>query len=204
VKAGFSGTRGKISYWFGEVDNTQPDPAKQLDFSAAFLAPYMETNQAAFQCPDLSLKQVDAARFGKMACSFAYNGHYLGRGIDYDYSTWPPGISQSPRFRRLRDVPSTSATIAFADSAQVKCLNWPSCTSTSLEEVWLIEPPKNEFPTVHFRHAMTANVAFLDGHVESMEVRWIDHSLLPAGQAARIRNEGLGHIGLDETLYDLE
>ena len=102
----------------------------------------------------------------------------------------------------LREVVATSQTVAFADSAQVKCLNWPTCDSVSLEEVWLIEPPKNEYPTVHFRHAGTAQVAFLDGHVESYIPSWIDHASLPVEQAKKIRELGLAHLGPDESLYD--
>ncbi|MEJ7595598.1 MAG: H-X9-DG-CTERM domain-containing protein [Planctomycetaceae bacterium] len=38
----------------------------------------------------------------------------------------------------------------------------------SFEENWLLDPPSQNFPTVHFRHLDSANVAFLDGHVESV------------------------------------
>lgn len=37
----------------------------------------------------------------------------------------------------------------------------------SFEENWMLDPPSNNFPTVHFRHNGAANVAFLDGHVET-------------------------------------
>ena len=45
---------GQARFWFGNVNYDQPDPTKQLDFTQSPLAPYMETNYAAFQCPDLS------------------------------------------------------------------------------------------------------------------------------------------------------
>jgi prepilin-type processing-associated H-X9-DG protein len=55
----------------------------------------------------------------------------------------------------------------FADSAAVKLIGF-SPMVFSFEENWLLDPPSQNFPTVHFRHLDSANVAFLDGHVESL------------------------------------
>jgi prepilin-type processing-associated H-X9-DG protein len=205
VLAGFSGTRGKIGYWFGEVDNTVANPLHQLDFRKGFLTPYMEASHESFQCPDLGEKQVDALRFGLLASGYAYNGHSLGRGINYDYSAWPAiAISSEPVVRRFRDVTQISKTIVFADSAQVKCFDWPSCSQLSTEEVWLLEPPSNQYPTVHFRHNGTANIAFLDGHVETKKREWIDLPFVPPAQVDKMESVGLGYVGQGDELYDLE
>lgn len=207
VLTGFSGNQGKIGYWFGAVDNAQPDVSKQLDFGKGFLAPFMESCRAAYQCPDLGFGQLDVVRFGQPASGYAYNGHYLGRGIDYDYSNYPTvAVSSNPVTRHLRDVLSPSQTIAFADAAQVECLNWPDCTQTSFQEVWLIEPPSDQFPTIHFRHSGTANVAFVDGHVESMIPYWIDlpTAVVPAAQVTRMQAMGLANVGEDDSYYDLQ
>jgi prepilin-type processing-associated H-X9-DG protein/prepilin-type N-terminal cleavage/methylation domain-containing protein len=205
VLSGFAGPRGRIGYWFGLVDNNQPDPARQLDFSRGFLVPFMEANRPSYQCPDLGPLQVDFVRFGQMASGYAYNGHYLGRGINYDFSAWPSiSVSRAPVTRKFRDVLEPTRTIAFADSGQVQCLNWPACTATSFEEVWLIEPPSFQFPTIHFRHNGAANVAFLDGHVESRSPDWIELPFVPAPQAEQMQTRGLGHVGPDDTLYDLQ
>lgn len=203
VVGGFSGTRGEIRYWFGNVDNTEPDVSRQLDFSDGFLTPYMETNREAFQCPDLGPEQLDSVRFGQPASGYAYNGHYLGRGISYDFSMFPAiSVSSEPVVRRYGEVEQMTQTIAFADSGQVKCLNFPSCTDTSFEEVWLIEPPSNEFPTIHFRHNGLANIAFLDGHVEPKVPDWIELPSVPSAQATVMREKGLGHVGETDELYD--
>ena len=61
---------GQARFWFGNVNYDQADPTKQLDFAQSPLAPYMETNFAAFQCPDFSSQLVDVMRFGKMACGY--------------------------------------------------------------------------------------------------------------------------------------
>jgi prepilin-type processing-associated H-X9-DG protein len=205
VLGGFAGTRGKIGYWFGEVDNTQTNVELQLDFKRGFLSPFMGTTWESFQCPDFDQWQVDTLRFGRLASGYAYNGHSLGRGIDYDYSAWPSiGVSSRPVVRRLRDVTQLTRTIAFADSAQVRCLNWPTCTDLSLEEVWLLEPPSNQYPTVHFRHSGSANIAFLDGHVESRLPSWIDLPFVPIAQSDHMQKVGLANVGEDDEFYDLK
>ena len=72
---------GQARFWFGNVNYDEPNPAKQLDFTKGPLAPFMETNRAAFQCPDFGRPQVDTVRFGDMASGYGFNGRYLGYGI---------------------------------------------------------------------------------------------------------------------------
>lgn len=203
VLNGFSGPNGHIQYWFGNVDNAEPNPYLQLDFTKGTLAPFMESARAAYQCPDFGPKQVDAVRFGEMASGYAYNGYALGRGLSYDFSAWPAiEVSEEPIVRKIGDLREPTRTIAFADSAQVRCFDWPACSDLSVEEVWLIEPPSNQFPTIHFRHSFMGNIAFADGHVETMEPTWIDLPFVPAAQSAKMREIGLGHVGPDDTYYD--
>jgi prepilin-type N-terminal cleavage/methylation domain-containing protein/prepilin-type processing-associated H-X9-DG protein len=203
VLNGFSGPQGKIGYWFGEADNAQPDPALQLNFNRGFLAPFMETNRPTYQCPDLGPNQVTTVRFGQMASGYAYNGHYLGPGTTFDFSNFPFKVSSNPATLRIRDVVDTTQTIAFADSAQVECIDWPTCSKNSFQEVWLIEPPSNQFPTIHFRHSGMANIAFVDGHVDTMSSVWIPLSPdnVPPGQAAQMQADQLGNISPDDTMY---
>lgn len=164
----FSGSPGTARYWFGNVNYNEPDPAKQLDFSKGALSPFMETNYASFQCPNFGPTQMDAVRFGKPATGFGYNGYYLSRpaGIEWLPPSYNAEFSSKPLCRRFRDVAESGRTVVFADSAAVKLVGF-SPLAFSFEENWLLDPPSQNFPTVHFRHLDSANAAFLDGHVES-------------------------------------
>ena len=165
----FSGSPGTARFWFGTVNYNEPDPTKQLDFATGALSPFMETNYESFQCPNFGPSQMDVVRFGKPATGFGYNGHYLSRaaGIEWLPPTYDAQFSPRPVCRKFRDVRESGRTIVFADSAAVKLVGF-SPPTFSFEENWLLDPPSQNFPTVHFRHLDSANVAFLDGHVESV------------------------------------
>ena len=197
------GSHGQIRYWFGNVDLQQSDPNKQLKFEDGFLAPFIEANRPAFQCPNFGPQQVDQVRFGKMACGFAYNGHFLGPGVSYDYSNWPNvGVSKNPMVYRFRDIASTSTTIAFADSAIFNSWSFPAGQGQLMEN-WILEPPSRTQPTIHFRHNDTANVAFLDGHVETRGKSWVNLPFWfsPTDVQAN-KDHQLGCAGEPDELYD--
>ena len=165
----FSGSPGTARFWFGTVNYNEPDPKKQLDFATGALSPFMETNYESFQCPNFGPSQMDVVRFGKPATGFGYNGHYLSRasGIEWLPPTYDAQFSPRPVCRKFRDVRESGRTVVFADSAAVKLVGFSPMTF-SFEENWLLDPPSQNFPTVHFRHLDSANAAFLDGHVESV------------------------------------
>lgn len=213
----YSGNPGKASYWFGTVDYNQPNPLKQLDFAAGPLSPFMETNYQSYQCPNFGASQVDSIRFGRMATGFGYNGYYLSRpeGIEWLPPTWSAQLSPKPVCRKFRDVRETGRTIVFADSAAVKLAGF-SPPTFSFEENWLLDPPTKNFPTVHFRHLDSANVAFLDGHVESFSfathVEVPGDNYLSPDQAKLMEKKRLGFVSAGnlqdplkrDELYDLE
>lgn len=192
------GNQGTAQFWFGVVDYDETDPNLQLDYTKGPLASYMETNYTAFQCPNFGPGQMDSIRFGRPASGFAFNGNYLSRssGIEWLPPSWAPTNSRQPATRKFRDVMQMTQTIAFADSAGAFCVGFP-CTTSELRENWLLEPPSNDFPTVHFRHSDSANVAFLDGHVESRGRGW----KAPAfGDIAAMERHRLGYVG--DNLHD--
>lgn len=197
---GASSQHGQIRYWFGNVDFTKP-AEKQLDFQNGSLAPYMEANYESYQCPDFGPSQVEVIRFGKMASGYAYNGHFLGPGISYDFSNWPNvKVSSKPVTYRFADVTQLTGTIAFADSA---IMNTWSYSPGKLLENWILEPPSRTQPTVHFRHYETANVAFLDGHVESKSKSWIELPFWFTPETVKANQDAqLGFVGEDDSLYD--
>lgn len=192
---------GERRYWFGEVD-----PSDNLDFSKGFLAKYMESQRQSYQCPDFGELQVDRIRFKQMTSGYAYNHKYLGPGLGAAVDWMTSQVDPSkPIAYRIGDVSSTSQTVVFADAAAVNCDNWPTCTALSLAETWYLEPPSNGFPSTHFRHLGTANVAFLDGHVESRARVWVDPpSYTAATQVQRMRDEQLGYVSDTDALYDRE
>ena len=188
------------AYWFGEV----PRPG-ELAFERGCLAPFMESNRQAYQCPDFGETQVDRVKFGdKMTCGYGYNRKYLGKGIDFDWSTFPP--RPKPEFHRFRDVRQMTNTIMFADSAVINW--WSSPGQTLLEENWSLDPPSDNNPTVHFRHNGTANVAFCDGHVQTMPAAFMKQfpAYVPQAAIERIKEEKIGFIYTGPTpndgLYD--
>lgn len=199
---------GQARFWFGNVNYDEPDPIKQLDFAKGPLAPFMETNRAAFQCPDFGLGQVELTRFGDMASGYGFNGRYLGYGIKYDWSGWP-AVNATADFRRFRDVVQLTNTVAFGDAAQVDF-------ALKFQETWLLEPPSQNFPTTHFRHTDTSNVAFMDGHVESrgrhfrIDVPGVN--FMSSSQAGRMEEKRLGYVSdgnlgdpsKQDELYDRE
>ena len=118
---GTGSSPGQTRYWFGNVDFSQTNPALQLDFMQGFLAPYMETNRAAYQCPDFGPDQVDLVRFGQMASGYGYNAYYIGPGIGYDYSNWPTvAVSSTPVCYKFAAVSQMTQTIAFAEHRRLQ------------------------------------------------------------------------------------
>ena len=158
---------------------------------------------------------MDVVRFGKPASGYAFNAYYLSRtsGVDWLPPTYAAVPNPEPLTRRFRDVQTMSATVAFADSAQVKMTSFAP-PAFSFEENWLLDPPSLNFPTVHFRHHDAANVAFLDGHVETRERHFkIDvpgTNYMSTAQADLIEKKRLGFVSdghledplLRDELYD--
>ncbi len=217
VLAGTYPAGGTAQYWFGVVNYDEPDNTRQLDYTLGPLAKYMETNYEAFQCPDFGEGLMDFVKYGMPASGYGYNAEYLSRssGVDYDPMTWMPGPSTKPLSRRIRDVASTSETIAFTDAAQVEMHSF-SPPAFRFVESWIIQPPSMNFPATHFRHSGAANVAFLDGRVTTFghqtRVEVPGSNFIDPQQAELMHRKNLGFISkgtLDDPnrrdeLYDLQ
>lgn len=192
----YSGPQGKAQYWFGMVDFDVPNPALQLQSHRGPMSPFMEANYEAFQCPDFGTGLMDTVRFTFPATGYGYNAEYLSRSIGVEWlpsNGWAPSPSSKQLCRRMRDVQSTSQTVAFTDAAGVNCVDF-ACSQSEFKENWVTEPPSYDFPSVHFRHSGSANVAFVDGHVETRIGGWKAPSY---GDAARMQKEHLGYIGFN-------
>lgn len=201
IAAGSPG--GEARYWMGEVDST----GTVLDFARGFLNPYMENQKQSYQCPNFGPSQVSELRYNVMSTGYAYNHKYLGPGLKIDYAppTWAATLSSTQRVcYRFADVKQLTQTVVFADSAQATCKNWPACTDVSFRENFYLDAPSADYPNVHFRHSFSANVGFLDGHVETMQRSWKDPAGVPAVQRDFMNSKQLGQIGDDDTLFDRE
>jgi prepilin-type processing-associated H-X9-DG protein len=153
---------GDRQYWFGTINL-----AGVLDRQKGFLMPYMEGNAAVEQCPSVPdyVQPRFVDQFGKPGTSgYAYNPA-LG-DIDYPPPTYAPVL----RVQRITDLNATSRTIAFADSAEVWWYDDNfNIIPAYVRESLILVFPSDGFPNVHFRHGGgTANVLFVDGHVETM------------------------------------
>ena len=200
---------GKSRYWFGQVDESQSALSDRLDFSEGTLAPYMEGNVQAYQCPEFRAESVEQLRFGKLATGFDYNAA-LGPGTQWDWSSWP-GVRLSHRnFRRRIDhVREAGRTIAFAESAIVYFLPPYGLR----ENLGGLLRPSSADPAVHFRHSGDqANVVFVDGHVAAYPRRfragpWTSAAQLPQMEFHRVGivcdGDPADAVQAD-ALYDLE
>ena len=210
---GIGAAQGKSQFWFGTVDYDIPNPSQQLTFKKGPLSPFMEASYESFQCPELGPNELQSVRFGRPASGYAYNGYYLSRSSGVDYPPpfyWPPVPSATPATRRLAAVKVLSQTVVFADSAQVSMTSF--APTFSFTENWILDPPSNNYPTVHFRHSGTANVAFLDGHVETRQRHfridpngWISTTqadLMEQHKLGYISNGNLNNPTLQDELYD--
>jgi prepilin-type N-terminal cleavage/methylation domain-containing protein/prepilin-type processing-associated H-X9-DG protein len=156
LPAVWSNDNGSDRWWFGEI----APGSTEIDTSRGHLMPFLEDNRAVLRCPSVDPQLIHQRHQGGTG-GYGYNYEYLSP-LTYAPPTWQPVTQQV----RINWIVSTSQTIAFADSAGTWIDPWPTGTPI-LIEVPLIEPPSYQYPGVHFRHIHTANVLFLDGHVQN-------------------------------------
>jgi hypothetical protein len=161
--------------------------------------PFLENNVGVLRCPSVDPSLIQQH----------YQGGTGGYGYNYTYLaplTYPPP-SYDPVWRpvKLTQVASTSQTVVFADSAGTWIDPWPTGTPI-LIEVPLLEPPSGQYPSVHFRHMRSANVLFLDGHVEAISpgTRNAPPGWEPLSANALRDKTNVYDIGSDDSLWDRE
>ena len=150
---------GSRQYWFGTID-----ASGNLDKTTAPLSPYYENAFAIGKCP--STPDYVRAIYGDYGTSgYAYNSN-LGY-TDYPPPYYWPGVI---RRHKITDLSATSRTIAWTDSAEVWWYDANYNPSPAyVRESVILSNPSDSYPNVHFRHGgNTANVVFVDGHVEAM------------------------------------
>jgi prepilin-type processing-associated H-X9-DG protein/prepilin-type N-terminal cleavage/methylation domain-containing protein len=186
---------GKDRWWFGE---TTPG-STAIDVARGHLMPYVENNAGVLKCPNADPNKI-VQKYQGGTGGYGYNYAYLAP-LSYTPPTYQPVWSPA----KILHFRSTSQTIAFTDSAGTWIDPWPTGTPF-LIEVPLVEAPSGQYPSVHFRHDGSANVLFLDGHVEAISPGTRNP---PPGweppSATRLRNkERLFDIGSTDDLWDRE
>lgn len=158
---------GKLWYFGLEPwGGTGAEGSRELDRTKAPLFPYTQAVGGIEVCP-----------------AFPYNSalwkpKFKGASYGYGFNTFLSG-------QRLVSLARPSQTILFGDCAQVNSFQPPASPDHPLlEEFYMIE---NRYQTIHFRHGVTANLLFVDGHVEAMK-------LWPGTGDTRLRGETVGRI----------
>jgi prepilin-type N-terminal cleavage/methylation domain-containing protein/prepilin-type processing-associated H-X9-DG protein len=182
---------GGTRWWFAFEK-----PAKQYDAANSHLMPYLENNRAALQTP--------AKAPGKVYLTF--DGLTGGYGYNYTYlAPYEPtaGFALTGNWRKvtLPQISSTSRTVLFANAVMA------SDTTPALYEVPFCYPPSRRRPTIHHRQSgRIANIAFLDGHVESV-TSGTRNSPLPTDSPALVElrdRENIFDFGTTDELWGRE
>jgi prepilin-type processing-associated H-X9-DG protein/prepilin-type N-terminal cleavage/methylation domain-containing protein len=188
-----AGAANPARYWFGDVLTTVgPNGLRDVDLTTGALMPFMEKQAAVQRCPDFD-PAMFALRFSGASSGYGYNYKYLGPG-------W--NNQGNPFSFPLAKISSTSRTIAFGDSARVNYFSYGPGVA-KLEENLYLEAPSSRYPTGHFRHDGTANMLFLDGHVEGMRPARnpIGNGWTPEG-IDLLEKSNVRDVGTDDNLFN--
>ncbi|MDQ7008268.1 MAG: DUF1559 domain-containing protein [Acidobacteriota bacterium] len=155
----------KQRYWFAAVDHA----TGIVDAAGGFLAPYMEQNLLTLACPNA--RGVLEPLYRGATGGFGYNQNL---GTTYWFrcnGTWKTRVLYTSLGTFAHA--GTSHVILLADSARVQ-LPYGNDSQVRLTENYFLQGPQDHrfftAPNTHFRHGgNTANVAFLDGHVDSYD-----------------------------------
>lgn len=154
-------------------------------------------------CPSFSATS-EHGGFEEGAGGYGYNAQYVGGSP----SAWP-GMCGPAREFTINDLANT---VMLTDTAFLDC-------DGKLFEYSFCEAPYYELwhspadPSTHFRHNGRANVAFCDGHVQSVPMvlshasGWCPSSYYAGEEVAAhaeddYREARLGFLGEDNSLYD--
>lgn len=142
-----TGTR----YWFGWLARGN-EGERAFAAERGALHSYLK-GAAVTTCPELDYR---ARSFKLKATGAAY-------GYGYNLHLSSPLAPANPRLSRIK---SPVSVVLFADAGQVNTFQAPaSPENPMLEEFYYVNATE---ATTHFRHAIRAGTAFMDGHVEPL------------------------------------
>jgi prepilin-type processing-associated H-X9-DG protein/prepilin-type N-terminal cleavage/methylation domain-containing protein len=159
---------GKLWYFgfetYGSLGSSEGD--RIIDQTQSPLYPYVEQAGGIQVCPSFPYGQA------------IWKPKYQGASWGYGFNTFLSDES----FYNIR---SPSQVLLFGDCAQVNNFQPPAYANhPMLEEFYMID---NTYQTIHFRHGGSANILFLDGHVEKF-------SMYPGTLDTRLPGANVGRI----------
>ena len=164
-------------WWFGWLDNSQPEGQRPFDLTLGVLHPYLNGSDVRL-CPALNYRSPQfKLKATNVVFSYGYN-KYLS-----PLTTADPPVS-------VTILKHPAETALFADAAQVNTFLKPASPAhPMLEEFFYLDLTAMP-PNGHFRHSRKANVTFSDGHVgtEFMVAGSLD-ARLPSAIVGRLRTE---------------
>lgn len=166
-------------WWFGWLDNTQPEGHRPYDLSFGKLFPYLKASDAR-QCLSLDALSIHfKPKATNILSSYGYNGALSAS----------PGQPPVP----ASHIKHPAGMALFADAAQANDFQAPASHSNPMLEEWYFLDSTTNFsiPSYyahdHFRHGQRANVVFADSHVGSEKA-------MPGSYDRRLPNQYLGQL----------
>ncbi|WP_038166870.1 prepilin-type N-terminal cleavage/methylation domain-containing protein [Verrucomicrobium sp. BvORR106] len=145
------GSNGDRTWFFGKESGSGSEGDRDLDRESGPLYPYIQEVGKIEVCPAFNYEAaVWKPKFKGASYGYGYNWMLGGR-----FGGAPMNVSQ---------LKSGAQVILFGDCGQVNTFQAPASPSKPmLEEFYLINETDK---TIHFRHNGTANMLFVDGHIE--------------------------------------
>jgi prepilin-type processing-associated H-X9-DG protein/prepilin-type N-terminal cleavage/methylation domain-containing protein len=156
--------------------------SRTVDVTQSFLYPYIREVGGVEICPSFPY----GSNYWKPKFKGASYGYGYNLFLASDTSVVPAKLNQ-PKY--LTQVEKMSSVILFGDCAQVNTFQSPASAShPMLEEFYMID---DTYRTIHFRHGGSANILFVDGHVQKFQPYpgTLD-SNLPSAIVGRITKRG--------------
>jgi len=196
--------QGGYNRWHGK--RTGPD--EPFDPLKGPLVGYLADGKVK-KCPErveFSKSQDGMINFERGCGGYGYNMQYLGSRLWCSgITTFAAMIKAYARTTNVVEVKRTAETLMFADTAFYK-------ENQYIVEYSFAEPPHYVMngitdiafssPSIHFRHYGSANVGWVDGHVEAKPMA---KPVLKDGYTAEMAKMNIGWFEpVDNTLFDLE
>jgi prepilin-type processing-associated H-X9-DG protein len=175
-------TNNGTLWWFGWLDDTQPEGRRPFDLTLGKLFPFLNGSVVRL-CPSLDATGGDfKLKATNVVCSYGYNSLLSAA----------PGAAPL-----LADRISRPSDLAlFADSAQANDFQAPASRNHPMLEEWYFLDASTNFTASsyyahgHFRHNHRADVVFADGHVALEQA-------VPGSGDRRLPAQYLGQLRLE-------